>query len=37
MTASLGLVARVVYLLIVFNIVMMSMLPYSPAPDWLAA
>ena len=36
-TASLGVVARLVYLVIVLNIVGRSMLPYSPAPDWLAA
>src|SRR5918996_3036137 len=35
-TASLGLVARVVYLVMDLNMVGRSMLPYSPAPDWLA-
>ena len=36
-TASFGLVAKVVYLVIALKIVGRSMLPYSPAPDWLAA
>ena len=35
-TASLGLVARVVYLVMDLKMDCRSMLPYSPAPDWLA-
>ena len=35
-TASLGLVANVVYLVIDLNMDWRSMLPYSPEPDWLA-
>ena len=35
-TASLGLVATLVYLVIPLMMAGRSMLPYSPAPDWLA-
>ena len=36
MTASLGLAASVVYLVIARKMAGRSMLPYSPAPDWFA-
>ena len=36
-TASLGLAATAVYLVMDLNMLGRSMLPYSPDPDWLAA
>ena len=36
MTASLGVVARVVYLVMERKMFSRSMLPYSPVPDWFA-